>query len=224
MLSKIGYIKPQDERIVVKQKTLAGILPVEISFKGGEVNEIMMTQDKPRKIFVLEDLDEIASIMGIDKKEIGIINKPQVLPMAYSTGLPDIILPIKSIESLENIKPDFIRLKKFSLDKKVVGVHAFTFKDFENRVISCRNFAPACGINEEAATGTSNGALGAYLYENKVINIRERNDLVCEQGYFMDRPSKINVLIEEAEKGITIKVGGKAVIIIKGMLFLNEED
>lgn len=41
-------------------------------------------------------------------------------------------------------------------------MHLYTCND--NRII-CRNFAPLYDINEEAATGTSNGALACYLYE-----------------------------------------------------------
>lgn len=222
LLSKLDQIKNNEEKTIVKQKTLAGILPVEISFKDGKAYQIMMTQDKPKKIFELEDIDEISSIMGIDKGDIGLDEVVGALPMAYSTGLPDIILPVRSVDTLKKINPDFNRLKKYSIEKEVVGVHAFTFKDYDRQIISCRNFAPACGINEEAATGTSNGALGAYLHENKIIDIKKNKNLICEQGFFMDRPSEIKVLIEDGERDITIRVGGSAVIIMKGTIFLEE--
>lgn len=34
----------------------------------------------------------------------------------------------------------------------------------------CRNFAPLYGIDEESATGSSNGALACYLFENGMLS------------------------------------------------------
>lgn len=220
IMAKKGILKSQNNKIVVKQKTLTGILPVEIYFNGGKVSKVMMTQAKPEYIFKLEEIDEIASIMDISSDEIG-IEGYDVTPMAFSTGLPDIMLPIKNLDSLKHINPDFNRLAKYSKDHKVVGVHAFTIKDQSDPVlIACRNFAPAYGINEEAATGTSNGALAAYLIKNDIIDIDERIDLVCEQGYFMDRPSQIFVEVTKNDKDIIIKVGGEAVLVMEGKIYL----
>ena len=45
-----------------------------------------------------------------------------------------------------------------------VGYHVFTLESLYGANANCRNFAPLYDIPEEAATGTSNGALGCYLY------------------------------------------------------------
>lgn len=219
ILAKEGLIKPENEKIVVKQKTLAGILPVEIYFKGSRVEKIMMTQKRPEFVFEVEDVNEIANIVGLNSCEVG-LKDMDIKPMAYSTGMVDIILPVKNIDILKNIRPDFERLKDYSITKNIVGIHAFTFKDYDRGVISCRNFAPAFGINEEAATGTSNGALSAYLINNDIINIEKKVNLICEQGYFMQRPSQIYVEVIKDNKGLNVKVGGKAVLAMKGKIYM----
>ncbi|WP_432406042.1 PhzF family phenazine biosynthesis protein [Wukongibacter sp. M2B1] len=220
IMAKKNILKIKDNKITVRQKTLAGILPVEICFNKANMPRVMMTQSKPKYIFKLEKKDEIASIMGIDNEEIG-LKEHDALPMAFSTGLPDIMLPVKNIDVLKKINPDFSRLSKYSRERGVVGVHAFTIKDYGNPIlVSCRNFAPAYGINEEAATGTSNGALAAYIIKNDIIDIDEKVDLICEQGYFMDRPSQIFVEVTKNNNELIIKVGGEAVLVMEGKIYL----
>lgn len=51
----------------------------------------------------------------------------------------------------------------------MVGVHAFT-RDTKEGIAESSNFCPLYGIDEEAATGTSNGALTYYLFNNHVLN------------------------------------------------------
>lgn len=221
LMAKLGLINSKEKVVTVKQKTLAGVLPVEIIFNKGTVSKVMMTQAKPKYLFTVEEIDELAKIMDINKEDIG-IDKFGGVPMAYSTGLPDIMLPVKNIEVLERIKPNFSLLSKYSKNKKVIGVHAFTLKDINKNIVSCRNFAPAYGINEEAATGTSNGALAAYLIENKIVDFDKNIDLICEQGHFINRPSQIHVKILRNGNEMTIKVGGEAVIIMEGTIFLKE--
>lgn len=53
----------------------------------------------------------------------------------------------------------------------------------------CRNFAPLYGIDEEAATGTSNGALTYYLHSQGRISEQDVNTFI--QGESMGKPSII---------------------------------
>ena len=81
-----------------------------------------------------------------------------MIPQLISTGLPDIMMPVSSLEVLDRIEPDFPALSKLSERYEVVGVHAFTV-NCDDATCHVRNFAPLYDIDEEAATGTSNGAL-----------------------------------------------------------------
>ena len=80
----------------------------------------------------------------------------------------------------------------------------------------CRNFAPACGIDEESATGTSNGALTWYLRRHGLIKPGEINCFI--QGEAMGKPSMIKTIFDEKEEKPRIRVGGTAVIVLKGAL------
>lgn len=81
----------------------------------------------------------------------------------------------------------------------------------------CRNFAPAVGIDEEAATGTSNGALTYYLYKNALIE--GGMDCVYLQGEAMNRPSRILGRLSSA--GDQVRIGGSAAILARGEIDLS---
>jgi trans-2,3-dihydro-3-hydroxyanthranilate isomerase len=215
-LASKGIIKGRDNVKIIKQKTKAGVLPVELYFKDSKIDSVMMTQAKPKFIFDVENIYELAQIMGVSVDDIG-IEGYTLIPGAVSTGLIDIMLPVKSLSALKSISPDYARLTKYSNSLNIIGVHAFSLEsEEESSTLACRNFAPAAGIDEESATGTSNGALGAYLIENDVLKFDDNITIICEQGYYMNRPSKIIVRLEGSKDDLTVKVGGKAVIILEG--------
>jgi PhzF family phenazine biosynthesis protein len=214
-LASKGIITGKDNVKVIKQKTKAGILPVELYFKDSKIDSVMMTQAKPKFVFDVEDISELAGIMGINVDDIG-IEGYALIPQAVSTGLTDIMLPVKSLSALKSINPNYARLTDYSNNLNIIGVHAFTLEtEEETSTLACRNFGPAAGIDEEAATGTSNGALGAYLEKNNVLKFEDNITIICEQGYYMNRPSKIIVRLERNKDDLTVKVGGKAIIVME---------
>lgn len=210
------------EDTVCRNLTRAGEIGVAI-----EKNMIWMDMASPRAIGKLEndgDLRELYGIMGLDYqdhcKASGRGGEGDILlPELISTGLPDILLPVADIRSLAAIKPDFPALAGLSARYEAVGVHAFT-RCQEDGLIHCRNFAPLYAIDEEAATGTSNGALTYYLYQKGLI--AEGAETVFIQGEAMGRPSRIvsKLTADPNEENIRIRIGGKAVILAEGSLRL----
>ena len=193
-------------------KTAAGLLPVEL-----KQSFIMMEQGEPKLGKVFDDYDELAQLFNLDKSLIG-CEQFQLIPQAASTGLWDIMLPIKTKEALYALDPDFNAIAAYTEKHSVAGIHAFTLDRTCNSTIAeSRNFCPRYGIDEEAATGTSTGALTYYLYENKVI--RELNkEFTFLQGYSMDRPSTIVTKLTNKDQP-QIMVGGQAVILTKGNIY-----
>ncbi|QNO15503.1 PhzF family phenazine biosynthesis protein [Alkalicella caledoniensis] len=185
---------------VYTQETKAGILNVFVTDC-----EVLMEQNLPifgEIIPISELLDCFNNISGhIDKMPIQIV----------STGLRDILLPIKSLEKLLNLEPNVSKIKDISQRYNVIGIHAFTLETLNRTSAHTRNFAPLYGIDEESATGTSNGALACYLHE--YLNTKSKH-YVMEQGYCLNRPSIIKVELSTTNGIInTVKVGGSAVII-----------
>jgi len=215
VLSEEGVISLTGDITQVIQETLAGLLPVEIHRKEGRVTRIMMHQRTPKILGTLEETEELCDILKLSKGHVWV--EPQVV----STGLPDLMLPVKTLEALWDMKPDMNRLARFSNQHGFLSVHAFTMETKSQEATAhCRDFAPSVGINEEAATGTASGALAAYLVLNGIIT--EPNPrMLFEQGYVMDRPSRIFVEVQGTPSGIDmVKVGGSAVTVMRGSIYL----
>lgn len=185
-----------------KQETKAGVLQIEILQDGSA----LMDQNLPQ-FFDKLDKDPIAESLNISAEAI--MNN---LPIQIvSTGLKDIFIPIKSLDLLTQIKPDFNKVKEVSKKFDVIGYHLFALETKYGATAHCRNLAPLYGINEEAATGTSSGALSCYLFEYGKIKEMQINDLTFEQGYLMSRPSEIKVKLGIKDRKIVrVRIGGIA--------------
>jgi PhzF family phenazine biosynthesis protein len=90
---------------------------------------------------------------------------------------------------LDQLVPDLPKIKKFSIEHYISGLHFFALLEGSESIASTRNFAPADGIDEEAATGTSNGALLCYLQERGLLP--EQEVYRIEQGESMGQLSFI---------------------------------
>ncbi len=185
------------------QETKAGVLQVEVK----EDFTTMMNQNVPQ-FFDVVSKEEIADSLNISLNDM-----VEGLPtQVVSTGLKDIMVPIKNLETLNAIKPDFHKVTAVSQKYNTIGFHLFALETLSEAHAHTRNFAPLYGIPEESATGTSNGALASYLFEYGKIHRKEATHLVIEQGYSLNKPSEIMIELETKEKSISgVKVGGKAI-------------
>ncbi|HAS91181.1 MAG TPA: PhzF family phenazine biosynthesis protein [Sedimentibacter sp.] len=200
-LGKIGQIKGNDETKCVYQNTKAGRLKIEITFKGQDVEYVLMQQSEPRIYGELKEKKQIADSLNIDERLIGLPNY-DIAPTIVSTGLKDILVPVSSRKVLNSLDVDFKMIEDISYENDVVGYHVFTI---DNERVYARNFAPRVGINEECATGTSNGALGSLLFSKGFSNQME-----VIQGESMNQKSLIFVRIDSHNDIMDVYVGGKA--------------
>jgi len=197
VLSGLGRIKPGK----YTQETKAGILKVEVR----KDFSIMMNQPIPT-FYEIIDRDEIADSIGLPASEIDSLLPTQIV----STGLRDIIIPVRRLAVLRAVRPDFEKIADLCKKYHSVGYHIFTLESEKDSNAQCRNFAPLYGIPEESATGTSNGALACYLFKYGIINNELAESIVFEQGYTMNKPSEILVsLTTKNNEILEVRVGGR---------------
>ena len=134
-------------------------------------------------------------------------------PQAVSTGLLDILLPVADLAALDRARQDEAAVCRLSEQYGVVGVHMFC-PGTGDAAAHCRNFAPLYAIPEEAATGTSNGALTFYLYRRGHIRPGGTNRFV--QGERMGKPSEILSRLTEEDGAVRVRIGGRAVLTLRG--------
>lgn len=221
VLMREGLVQPGEH---VWNRTLAGDLRIHV-----EQYKIMMDMAAPQDLGRIQEtvaLQELYGVMGLAADPVYATafdgKKTALLPAMISTGLPDIILPVSTPDMLSRINPDYDALAALSKKYEVVGVHAFAMAadagEADDATAYCRNFAPLYGIPEEAATGTSNGALTYYLYSNRLLKPGSGAKFV--QGREMNRPSIIESRLLIKDAALSIQIGGTGVILAKGELFI----
>lgn len=175
--------------------TLSGVLKVKVMEDG----TVMMQQTTPRYMETYPT-EDFSSFLQVEWRT------PSLPIQAVSTGLKDILFPIDSREHLFGLRPHFEEMARVNESQQVVGIHAFALTPGEETTAVCRNFAPLYGINEEAATGTSNCALACYLFKH----LRKQDSYLFEQGHNLGRVSQIRVEVHHKEGVIEdVFVGGK---------------
>jgi len=150
---------------------------------------------------------------------LSLADRPEGLEaQAVSTGLLDILLPVKDQESLNRAQQNEGVVTRLSREYGVVGFHMFCTA--ADAAAHCRNFAPLYAIPEESATGTSNGALTYYLYRRGLVKAGAENRIL--QGEAMGKPSEILSRLEETPEGVKVRIGGRAVLSLRCRLLGNE--
>jgi PhzF family phenazine biosynthesis protein len=184
------------------QETKAGVLQLEI-----HDNLVYMEQNIPIFSEII-DRKELINCFDVDANAFSSDMPIQIV----STGLRDIILPIRSLNTLNMLKANSNSISMISEKYDVVGIHAFCLESINKADAHTRNFAPRYGIDEESATGTSNGALACYL--SKYSDDSNDRSFEFEQGYIMNLPSRIFVkLINDKGNIESVKVGGSIRIL-----------
>lgn len=189
------------------QQTRAGILPVTVDTSG----RVIMDQAKPVFDQQIQREDplfaRVAHSLGLEAHQLS----PDFLEVV-STGLRDLIVGVESDEALAQIVPCFAEIAEISRELDITGYHVYTLHPHGNWTAACRNFAPLVGIDEEAATGSSSGALAAYLVHHRLVDVE---GTCCEmqfvQGREMNRASRIDAQIHIKNGEIdAVRVGGAA--------------
>jgi trans-2,3-dihydro-3-hydroxyanthranilate isomerase len=112
----------------------------------------------------------------------------------------------------------------------------FTFEtERPEATVHVRMFAPLLGVPEDPATGSANGALGAYLAYHRACPEQPAPSLsrgsqrsapvteptvhiVSEQGAEMGRPSTLYVEVDlSGGEPVAVRVGGQVVLVVEGV-------
>lgn len=210
-LHQEGAIDPGEHTV----ETNVGVLDVEV----GDDGIVWMTQNRPEVRRVDVGYDRLGDALGIDPAALRDVGAD--LPTAVaSTGLPFLVVPVNFLEHLSSAAPDYPALEALAEEYDAAGVYAFTFDALEgDSTLHARAFAPGLGLREDPVTGTAAGACGAYLREVSAFDGELPEEMVFEQGHFVDRPGRIRVQV-----GAEVRVGGRAVTSLDGRLTVPPEE
>ena len=210
-LHEAGEIDPGDHTV----ETNVGVLDIAVDDNG----TVWMTQNDPEIRRVDADYDRFGGALGIDPAALRDVGAE--LPVAVaSTGLPFVMMPVNFFEHLSAADPDHDALEALADEHDAAGVYAFSFDVLAaDSTLHARAFAPGLGIREDPVTGTAASACGVYLREVSAFDGEFPDEMVFEQGHFLDRPGRVRVRV-----GAAVEVGGRAVTALDGRLAIPPGD
>ncbi len=133
-----------------------------------------------------------------------------------STGLPFLIVPLKSMEYLKQAFIQIGHYDKFLEKTSAKGILIFCAQGYTAKQdLAVRVFVPCLGVPEDPATGSANGCLAGYLVKNGDLG-QKRIEATVGQGYEIGRPSELFLQGEERDGKIDIRVGGKVILVARG--------
>ena len=179
--------------------------------KAGDIHveagpRVLMQMTPSEILKTIEDTEEVY-------RALGICDYTPTLPvMIVSTGLPDFMIQVGDVETLNRLPLDMNAISAVTEKHNAVSFHVFAF-GIDDHTAHVRDFGPLYGVPEESATGTANASLTHYLQQNGCIP--PTGDFSFLQGEAMGRPS---VVATRLTPDGTIYVGGTATVVAEGEL------
>ena len=196
----------------VTQELNAGVLPVDVSRDAAGAIRVVMTQAKPDFQRILDGPDAARAI-GIDPS--GLL--PGYPVQVVSTGTPQLMIPVKSLDVLRSLRPSMDGLAALEQAGQYFSTHVFTLETLDpaHRVHS-RHYLLGSSIIEDPVTGSASGGMAAYLWKYGLV--RELRYSI-EQGHLMGRPGIVDIEVDsDGDNPTEVRIAGTAVTVLTGTL------
>ena len=217
---RMRYFSPTKEVDYCAHATLAGaaVLRTMMAVETHETNAgvfkitvdkqsdlITLWQQKPTFGALIESA-QLAPLLGVTTHDIN----PNMPCQIVSTGVPKLMIPMQSLQSLQAIQPDFEGIKQFCVSIGARGFYPFSTETiFQDSHFHARQFNPLAGIDEDPITGIAAGALGAYWMHHRRDNV---TPYIVEQGYNMGKFGKVYVTAS-SDTEQPVMIHGHSVIV-----------
>ncbi len=204
-----GLIEPTATRVTLGM----GVGPVIVEWLNGAC---FMGQPLPEFTPPTPGHPSVHTALGLSPGDI----HPTLPVQQVSTGFPALIVPLANPGALGKITLNLGVLREVLGDLDLIYPFYCQAGNPELNV-QARSFAPFIGIQEDPATGSVAGALGAYLLHHNVFG-GDSLKIKIVQGVEMGRPSEITVEITRNQGEITsVRVGGHSCLVMAGELYLG---
>jgi len=188
--------------------------PIEVTpeYDGDKIKLLWMKQNEPKFSKSTFRSESVAKALGLEKSDIETSFPIQEI----STGVPFIIVPLKSMRALKKSRPIADRFSIVVQKTKAKAILIFAKGSHGTKsTLSVRMFSPPLGVIEDPATGSANGCLAAYLSHNRYLG-SDVVDIAVDQGYEMGRPSTLLLKTTPDGKNTNVQVGGQVVPVAEG--------
>ena len=194
-----------------------GVGPVPVRGESGP-NGITFWMTHPPLTFgeVIRDRGRIAESIGLRDTDL----VPDVPLQVASTGNEFLYMALRDRHAVDSAVSDKTRMRNAYDGREALPIFLFTAEG-SDRLYS-RMFAPdIIGIDEDPATGSASGPLGAFAVRYGLIPRVREVAITSEQGTKMGRRSIVHIRLEygaDRDVPTRIEVGGGVMPVVTGTL------
>ncbi|BCU77730.1 PhzF family phenazine biosynthesis protein [Luteolibacter sp. LG18] len=199
---------------LLRQECGIGIVPVEVvPSTAGRL--LRMTQGAPTWREAELSRETVAAMLGCAASDLS------DLPFeVVSTGVPWLIVELSRFEAISALHPDQTRIESACKALGAVGMTVFVERGDGGPVrLRVRTFAPGEGVVEDPVCGSGNGSVAAFLARHKHAE-EASGGYLAEQGIEIGRDGIVQASWDRDGGALRVRVGGEAVIVASGQLFL----
>jgi trans-2,3-dihydro-3-hydroxyanthranilate isomerase len=216
-----GFYKPEPEGFEVRLETGAGILPVTLTNGFNGHAHITLGLPEPR-FGEPVPVGEVAAALGLP---------PEVLtlgdhgPQRVSCGFDQIIVPINDRNAIRGSFTNMDLIGELTDRRGVGGITLFCPETFSSDAdFQCRFFHPRIGADEDLASGTSLGAVAAYIMDRQLLPLGANVQIVTEQGHSLGRPTKAILDIKmSGPQVLNVQLTATGAVVMRGSFHFNRK-
>jgi trans-2,3-dihydro-3-hydroxyanthranilate isomerase len=216
VLSTLGRVPDGVHDIALEE----GVGPVPVTIEGELDNPDFIWMKHPQASFgpALPDRAAIAAALSLDEADL-LPDKPICIG---STGLPFLYVALRDPATVDRVVLESRALLNIHGTSESTGVFFFAPDPATgtNHVYS-RMLAMGVGVDEDPATGSASGPLGAYLVREGIVPEADEIRIVSQQGTKMGRQSWVHIRLTRAGDDWEIEVGGSVVPVLTGELHIS---
>lgn len=213
-LVQAGQLKLEQAHTTIHLELKDGPIPVEIYAQSKKVEQIVMSQRKPQ-FLTLHDPARVLPIFGLEPDDA----LPGAPVQTVSTGTPQLMLPLRSLEALRRARLDTVAYERYRAGSDFFSPHLFCLQGATpaGRTFA-RHFGTPPDLLEDPFTGSATGGMAAYLWRYGLI---DQPSFTAEQGHWMGRPGLGRAEVIGPPQDIqTVKVGGQAALVLRGEMLI----
>jgi trans-2,3-dihydro-3-hydroxyanthranilate isomerase len=185
------------------QQTGAGLQRCDVEVTGATSARASMLQE-PATFGPELDPGEVLTAAGVDPAHAD----PELPPQVVGTGVPQVLVPVAEA-ALRELRPSFDACRALIDEHRAIVMYLAAV---DGATAHARSLIPELDrMGEDPATGSAAGPLMAYLRERRGLD-----RLTIRQGVEMGRASALECTVE----GDRVRVGGDAVVLARGSVFL----
>lgn len=209
-----GRLKITDRYSRITLELQAGIIPVDIFADEGNIQHIVMSQQKPKFLSTYAP-ETVMKVFGLTVDD-AMLDFPL---QTVSTGTPQLMIPVRNLDVLQRIQVDIEAYSQLRSNSDFFSPHLFCLEGVTKQGKTfARHFGMPPDTPEDPFTGSATGGMAAYLWRYGLI---EEPTFTAEQGHWMNRPGVASVeVIGPRDDIITVKVGGAAVAVLHGEIMI----